>query len=57
MENSNQNEKWNRAISLITESVLKPDHDLRHYAHHEQCFDELMHVRETVLEYLHDLRK
>lgn len=57
MENSDQNEKWNRAISIITESVLKPDSDLRQHAHEQECFHELMYARENVIQYLNTLRK
>jgi hypothetical protein len=47
-----QNEKWSRAISLFIESVLKPDHELRQDAHDQKCYNELMCIRERVLEYL-----
>ena len=29
--------KYDRALSLFTESVLKPDHDLRGCAHNQGC--------------------
>lgn len=57
MENSNQNEKWNRAISIIAESILKPDHELRQHAHEQECFHELMYARENVITYLNSLRR
>jgi hypothetical protein len=53
----NENEKWNRAVSLFTESVLKPDHELRQCAHNQKCYHELMYLRESVLEYLKTLRR
>ena len=34
--------KYDRALSLFTESVMKPDHDLRGCAHNQGCYDELM---------------
>ena len=49
--------KYDRALSLFTESVMKPDHDLRGCAHNQGCFDELMEIREHVLEYLRTLRE
>ena len=49
--------KWNRGLDLFIESVHKPDHELRQCAHNQRCFTELMEVRETVMEYLHTLRK
>jgi hypothetical protein len=51
------NERWNRGLDIFIESVLEPDPNLRSFAHSEQCFHELMHVREHVLEYLKTLRK
>jgi hypothetical protein len=50
-------EKWNRGLTLFEESVLKPDHELRNCAHNQKCYNELMSVREVVLEYLKTLRK
>ena len=49
--------KYDRALSLFTESVLKPDHDLRGCAHNQSCYNELMEIREHVLEYLKTLKE
>ena len=49
--------KYDRALSLFEESVLAPDHKLRGCAHNQGCFDELMEIREHVLEYLKTLRE
>ena len=49
--------KYQRALDLFTESVYKPDHELRGCAHNQGCFDELMEIREHVLEYLKTLRE
>ena len=49
--------KYDRALSLFTESVMKPDHDLRGCAHNKGCYDELMEIREHVLEYLKTLKE
>lgn len=49
--------KWNRGLDLFIESVHKPDHELRQCAHNQKCFNELMAVRENVLEYLKTLRR
>ena len=43
-------------LTLFTESVLKPDHKLRQCAKNQDCYDELMEVRQMVLEYLEVLR-
>ena len=49
-------EKRERALTLFTESVLKPDSELRQCAHNQQCFYELLEWREEVLKYLLDRR-
>ena len=51
-----KDEKWNRGLDLFIESVQKPDHSLRGCAHNQKCYDELMQVRDNVLEYLNTLR-
>ena len=49
--------KYDRALSLFTESVMKPDHDLRGCAHNQGCYVQLMEIREHVLEYLKTLKE
>jgi len=49
--------KYDRALSLFTESVLKPDHDLRGCAYNQGCYEQLMEIREHVLEYLKTLKE
>ena len=56
-DNETQDEKWNRGLDLYIESVHKPDHALRGCAHNQKCYNELMAVREEVLEYLKTLRR
>ena len=56
-DNESQDQKWNRGLDLYNESVQKPDHVLRACAHNQKCFNELMAVREHVLEYVKTLRK
>ena len=48
--------KYDRALALFMESVMEPNHKLRGCAHNQKCFDELMEVREHVLDYLQTLR-
>ena len=50
-------ERYQRALDLFTESVLKPDHDLRGCAHNQGCYDELMEIREHVINYLKTLKE
>lgn len=52
-----RNEKLERAICLFIESVYKADHSLRGCAHNQKCFDELMEVRNHVLDYLHNIKR
>ncbi len=52
-----QLEKYNRAVDLYIESIHKPDNQLRSCAHNQKCFNELMKVRQSVLEYVYTLRK
>ena len=47
--------KYDRAKSLFIESVLKPDHVLRGCAHNQGCYDQLMELRDNVLNYLNTL--
>ena len=57
LENETPNEKWNRGLDLYIESVHKPDNQLRSCAHNQKCYNELMDVREHVLEYVKTLRR
>ena len=50
-------QKYQRALDLFTESVLKPDHDLRGCAYNQGCYEDLMQIREHVLEYLKTLKE
>ena len=56
-KNETPSEKYQRALDLFTESVLKPDHDLRSCSHNQGCYNELMEIREHVLEYLKTLKE
>ena len=56
-KNETPSQKYERALDLFTESVLKPDHDLRSCSHNQKCFDELMEIREHVLQYLKTLKE
>lgn len=57
IDNETQNEKFNRGLDLFIESVHKPDHELRQCAHNQKCYNELMEIREHVLDYLSTLRR
>ena len=57
IDEPSQYEKWDRAKTLMLESLHKPDNQLRSCAHNQKCYNELMAVRAHVLEYLKTLRK
>ena len=43
-------EKWDRARAIFLESLMQPDNHLRSCAHNQQCYHELMEIREQVIE-------
>ena len=57
LENESPDQKWNRGLDLYIESIHKPDNKLRSCAHNQKCYNELMEVREHVLEYVKTLRR
>ena len=50
-----QLEKWDRARTLMLESLYKPDNHLRSCSHNQKCYDELMEIRELVVELVRDM--
>ena len=56
-DNETPDAKWNRGLDIYIESVHKPDNHLRSCAHNQKCYNELMQVRQLVLEYLPSLRR
>ena len=56
-KNETSSQKYERALDLFTESVLKPDRDLRGCAHNQGCYEDLMEIREHVLKYLKTLKE
>ena len=51
-KDESQQDKMKRAQGLFLESVLKPDNVLRGCAHNQKCYNELMAIREHVVEYV-----
>ena len=49
--------KYNRGLDLFIESLLKPAPKLRGCAHNQGCYDELIEIRDTMVEYVKTLRK
>jgi hypothetical protein len=56
-DGESQEEKWNRGLDLFIESVHKIDTELRQCAYNQKCYNELMAVRDNILEYLKTVRK
>ena len=56
-DNEDQLQKYNRAIDLYIESIHKPDNALRSCAHNQRCYNELIEVRQQVLDYVYTLRR
>ena len=48
-------EKWERGKTLFLESVYKPDSKLRGCAHNQQCYHELMEIRDQVIEMVREM--
>ena len=55
-EYDSKQEKWNRGLDIFIESVIKPDDKLRSCAHNQSCYNELMDIRNDVLQYLKSKR-
>jgi hypothetical protein len=53
---SDKDQKRKEAFFIFYDSVLKPDPELRVYAHEQECFHELMEWRAEIIRYL-DSRK
>ena len=43
-------EKWDRGKTLLLESLYKPDSKLRGCAYNQGCFDEMIEIRDQVIE-------
>ena len=53
-------ERWDAAHSIFIEALMKPDNHLRSCAYNQQCYDDLMQIRDQVIEMtknIHNPRK
>ena len=53
-------ERWDAAHAMFIESLMKPDNHLRSCAYNQQCYDDLMQIRDYVIEMtkeMHNPRK
>ena len=44
-------ERWDAAHSIFIESLMKPDNHLRSCAYNQQCYDDLMQIRDQVIDH------
>ena len=49
-------EKWDRAKTLMLESLYKPDSKLRGCAYNQECYDEMMESRDNVIELVKEMK-
>ena len=54
-ETETQQEKWDRAKTLLLESLYKPDSALRSCAYNQGCKEELMLIRDQVIEMVREM--
>lgn len=48
-------EKWDRAKTLVLESLYKPDNQLRSCAYNQGCKDDMMQIRDQLIDYVKDM--
>ena len=44
-------ERWDAAHSIFLESLMKPDNHLRSCAYNQQCYEDLMQIRDQVMDH------
>ena len=49
-------EKWERGKTLLLESLYKPDSKLRGCAYNQDCYDEMMELRDNVIELVKEMK-
>ena len=54
-ETETKSEKWDRGKSLFLESLYKPDNALRGCAHNQKCYNELLEIREIVIDLVREM--
>ena len=55
MHDQNLADKWDRGRTLLLESLYKPDTKLRGCAYNQDCFNEMISIRDEVIEYVRNL--
>ena len=54
---TDQHQKRRDGLTILIESIHKPDPKLRGCAHNQECYHEMMQWREEVIEYLDRRRR
>ena len=49
-------EKWDRGRTLLLESLYKPDSRLRGCAYNQGCYDEMISLRDHVIDLVRDMQ-
>ena len=44
-------ERWDAAHAIFIEALMKPDNHLRSCAYNQQCYDDLMQIRDQVIDH------
>ena len=52
IEPSSPHESWDRAKTILLESLHKPDNHLRSCAHNQHCYDDMIMLRDQIIEYV-----
>jgi len=55
MHDQSQAEKWDRGRTLLLESLYKPDSKLRGCAYNQECYDEMIMIRDEIIDYVREL--
>jgi len=55
MHDQNAEERWDRGKTLLLESLYKPDSKLRGCAYNQGCFNEMLAIRDEIIEYVSKL--
>jgi len=54
-ETETKSDKWDRGKTLFLESLYKADHQLRGCAHNQKCFNELMEIRDAIIDLVKEM--
>ena len=54
-EAETKSEKWDRGKSLFLESLYKPDSALRGCAHNQKCYNELLEIRDVIIDLVREM--